>query len=47
MKSKIKKEFNRLEMAEHLEKIARQLRSGIVDAQGRQTQVALVHPGRV
>jgi XXXCH domain-containing protein len=39
MKSKIKKEFNRLEMAEHLEKIARQLRSGIVDAQGRQWSV--------
>ena len=39
MKSKIKKEFNRLELADHLEKIARQLRSGTFDAEGRQWSV--------
>jgi len=39
MKSKTKKEFNRLELADHLEKIARQLRSGTFDAEGRQWSV--------
>jgi XXXCH domain-containing protein len=39
MKSKIKKEFNRLELADHLEKIARQLRRGTFDAEGRQWSV--------
>ncbi len=39
MKSKIKKEFNRLELADHLEKIARQLRSGTFGAEGRQWTV--------
>ena len=39
MKSKIKKEFNRLELADQLEKLARQLRSGTFDAEGRQWTV--------
>jgi XXXCH domain-containing protein len=39
MKKEIKKEFNRLELADHLEKIARQLRSGTFDAEGRQWSV--------
>jgi XXXCH domain-containing protein len=39
MKNTIKKEFNRLELADHLEKIARQLRSGTFDAEGRQWSV--------
>ena len=39
MKSTIKKEFNRLELADHLEKIARQLRSGTFDSGDRQWSV--------
>ena len=39
MKSKIKKEFNRLELADQLEKIARQLRSGTFDTEGRQWSI--------
>lgn len=39
MKNKIKKEFNRLELADQLEEIARQLRSGTFDAEGRQWSV--------
>ena len=39
MKSTIKKEFNRLELADHLEKIARQLRSGTFDIEGGQWSV--------
>ena len=39
MKRTIKKEFNRLELADQLEKIARQLRSGTFDAEGRQWSV--------
>ena len=39
MKNKIKKEFNRLELADHLEDIARQLRSGTFDTGGRQWSV--------
>ena len=39
MKSKIKKEFNRLELADQLEKIARQLRSGTFESEGQQWSV--------
>jgi hypothetical protein len=39
MKSKIKKEFSRLELADHLEKTARQLCSGAFDTGGRQWSV--------
>jgi XXXCH domain-containing protein len=39
MKSEIKKEFNRLELADHLEKIAQHLRSGKFEAEGRQWSV--------
>jgi XXXCH domain-containing protein len=39
MKSKIKKRFSRLELADQLEKLARQLRSGTFDAEGRQWSV--------
>jgi XXXCH domain-containing protein len=39
MKNKIEKEFNRTELAEALEKIARQLRDGTYDAEGRQWSV--------
>jgi len=34
MKSKVEKEFNRIELADYLEKIARQLRSGTFEAEG-------------
>ncbi len=36
MKNKIKKEFNRLELADYLEQIAAQLRSGLFETEGRQ-----------
>jgi XXXCH domain-containing protein len=36
VKNKIEKEFDRLELAEHLEKIAAQLRRGTFDVDGRQ-----------
>ena len=39
MKSKIEKEFNRLELAEYLEKIAKDLRSGNIEAEGRQWSI--------
>ena len=39
MKSKIEKEFNRVELAEYLEKIAGELRSGTIEAQGRQWSI--------
>ena len=39
MKIKIKKEFSRLELADHLEKIAGQLRSGTFDTEGTQWSV--------
>jgi len=39
MKNKIRKEFSRLELADHLESIARQLRSGTFDAEGKQWSV--------
>lgn len=39
MKNKIEKEFNRLELADHLEKIAGQLRSGIFETEGRQWSI--------
>lgn len=39
MKSKIEKEFNRVELAEYLEKIAGALRSGTIEAQGRQWSI--------
>lgn len=39
MKNKIEKEFNRLELAEYLEKIAGELRSGAIEAGGRQWSI--------
>jgi XXXCH domain-containing protein len=36
MKSKIEKKFNRLELADYLEKIAGKLRSGTIEAEGHQ-----------
>jgi len=39
MKSKTEKEFNRVELADYLEKIARHLRSGKFEAEGRQWSV--------
>jgi XXXCH domain-containing protein len=39
MKRKIEKEFNRLELAEYLEKIASDLRSGTIEAEGRQWSI--------
>jgi len=36
MKSKVEKEINRLELAEHLEKIAAQLRNGTFETEGQQ-----------
>jgi XXXCH domain-containing protein len=39
MKSKIEKKFNRLELAEYLEEIAGELRSGTIEAEGRQWSI--------
>ena len=39
MKSKTEKEFNRVELADYLEKIAQHLRSGKFEAEGRQWSV--------
>ena len=39
MKNKIEKEFNRLELADYLEKIAGELRSGTLEAEGRQWSI--------
>jgi len=39
MKSKIEKDFNRVELAEYLEKIAGELRSGTIEAEGRQWSI--------
>ena len=39
MKSKVEKEFNRMELADYLEKIAQHLRSGKFEAEGRQWSV--------
>lgn len=39
MKSKVEKEFNRIELADYLEKIAQHLRSGKFEAEGRQWSV--------
>jgi XXXCH domain-containing protein len=39
MKTKIEKEFNRLELADYLESLARHLRSGTFEAEGRQWSV--------
>ena len=39
MKSKLKREFKRLELAEYLEKIAAELRSGTIEAEGRQWSI--------
>lgn len=47
MRNKIKKEFNRLELADHLEKIARQLRSGTFDTDGRQWSVPETFEARI
>ena len=47
MKSKIKKEFNRLELAEQLEKIAQQLRGGTYDTEGRQWTVPEVLEAKI
>jgi hypothetical protein len=41
MKNKIEKEFHRLELAEYLEKIAGELRSGTIEAKGRQWSIPL------
>ncbi len=47
MKSEIKKEFRRLELADHLEKIARQLRSGTFDTEGRQWSIPDTFEARI
>ena len=39
MKSKIEKEYKRLELAEYLEKIAAELRSGTIEVEGRQWSI--------
>jgi hypothetical protein len=39
MKKKIEKAFKRLELADYLEKIARELRSGTLEADGRQWSI--------
>jgi amphi-Trp domain-containing protein len=39
MKNKIEKEINRLELADYLEKIADELRSGTIEADGRQWSI--------
>jgi len=39
MKIKIEKKFNRLELADYLEKIAGELRSGTIEADGRQWSI--------
>ena len=39
MKNKIEKKFNRLELADYLEKIAGELRSGTLEADGRQWSI--------
>ena len=39
MKNKIEKEFKRLELADYLEKIAGELRSGTIEAEGRQWSI--------
>jgi XXXCH domain-containing protein len=39
MKSKIEKEFTRMELAEYLEKIAGELRRGTIEAEGRQWSI--------
>ena len=47
MKNKIEKEFNRLELAEYLEKIAGELRSGTIAADGRQWSIPETIQARV
>ena len=47
MKSKIEKEFNRLELAEYLEKIAGELRKGTIEAEGRQWSIPETIPARI
>ncbi|CAB1056471.1 hypothetical protein D1BOALGB6SA_1208 [Olavius sp. associated proteobacterium Delta 1] len=47
MKSKVEKEFTRLELADHLEKIARQLRSGTFDTEGKQWSVPETFEARI
>jgi hypothetical protein len=39
MKNKIEKELNRLELADYLEKIACELRSGTIEVDGRQWSI--------
>jgi len=47
MKSKIEKEFNRIELADYLEKIARQLRSGTFEAEGSRWSVPEAFEARI
>ena len=47
MKNKIEKEFNRLELADYLEKIASELRSGTIEAGGRQWSIPEAIAARV
>lgn len=47
MKSNIKKEFIRMELADYLENIARQLRSGTDDTEGRQWSVPQTFEARI
>jgi XXXCH domain-containing protein len=47
MKSKVEKEFNRMELADYLEKIAQQLRSGKFEAEGRQWSVPETFEARI
>jgi len=47
MKSKIEKDFNRIELAEYLEKIAQHLRNGKFEAAGRQWSVPEIVETRI
>jgi XXXCH domain-containing protein len=47
MKNKIEKEFNRMELADYLEKIAQQLRSGTFDTEGKQWSVPETFEARI
>jgi XXXCH domain-containing protein len=47
MKNIIEKEFNRMELADYLEKIARQLRSGTFNTEGKQWSVPETFDARI
>ena len=47
MKSKVEKEFNRIDLADYLERIARQLRSGTFEAEGSRWSVPEAFEARI